>query len=320
MESSAQEIPVMPNRSASRRSSQPNATTSRVRTSQSDVILASTLHDPGGDLAGEIRRWLPRLRRAYADMVVATSPSTAEATNDLLEERGVFIGTLAANERGPLYRLSIREGLRRSGSRVHYLDFDRALHWARGPIHELEALVERSKRHPVLLVGRTPAAHESHQEALVVTETETNRHLARGLGVRGRVDFMVPSFVLDREAARAFLSASRTRGMGIYGEMAGLLFALGHDVAYVECDGLDWETPDRDRRTVSRVGLEAYRDRFDRHDEWRLRYALQRAVEAAFDRVRARLGHPAARLRRLRLGSRPMSSSSLSRTPSTIAI
>lgn len=310
----------MPNRSASRRSSPPSATTSRAPTSQSDVILASTLHDPGGDLTGEIRRWLPRLQRTYADMVVATSPSTADATNELLEERGVFIGTRTANERGPLYRSSIREGLRRSGSQVHYLDFDRALHWARGPIQELEALLERARRHPVLLVGRTRAAHESHQEALVVTETATNRHLASGLGIRGRVDFMVPSFVLDREAARAFLSASRTRGMGIYGEMARLLFSLGHDVAYVECDGLDWETPDRDRRIVSRIGIEAYRDRFDRDDEWRFRWALRRQVEAVFDRVQARLGAPAARLRRRRVGTRPMSASSLSRTESTIAI
>lgn len=311
----------MPNRSASRRSSPPNTAPSRVRASQGDVILASTLHDPGGDLTGEIRRWLPRLEAAYGGLVVATSPSTSEATNGLLEERGVFVGTLASNERGPLYRLAIREGLRRSGSRVHYLDFDRALHWARGPMQELEALLERSKRHPVLLVGRTRAAHQSHQEALVATETDTNRHLASGLGVRGRVDFMVPSFVLDREAARAFLSRSRTRGMGIYGEMARLLFSLGHDVAYVECDGLDWETPDRDRRTVSRIGIEAYRARFDRADEWQLRWALQREVESVFDRVHARLGDASARLRRPRVRpSRPMSSSSLSRTPSTIAI
>lgn len=309
----------MPNRPASRtrpRNGIPSEPRSRSR--QSDVVLAATLHDPDGGLVSEIRRWLPRLQRAYSSVVVATSPGTAPEINELLEARGVFIGTRSANERGPLYRLSIRRAIAEPGTHVHYLDFDRALHWARGPMAELESLLARAPRHPVLLVGRTRAAHGSHQEALVVTETETNRYLADGLGVSGRVDFMVPSFILAKNAAQQFLAGSRTRGMGIYGEMAQLLFSLGHDVAYVECDGLDWETPDRDRRTVARIGLPAYRARFDSDDEWRLRHTLKREVESVFDRAKSRLGDASVRLRRLR--SQQLSSSSLSRTISRIAI
>lgn len=288
--------------------------------SQSDVVLAATLHDPGGDLVGEIRSWLPRLQRAYSEVVVATSPGTASSVNELLATRGVFIGTQKANERGPLYRLSLRRALEESGSRIHYLDFDRALHWARGPVRELEAVLRRSAKHPVLLVGRTRKAHASHQEALVATETDTNHYLARVLGLSGRVDFMVPSFLLEKEAARHFLAGSRTRGMGIYGEMALLLFSLGHDVAYVECDGLDWETPDRDERLVRRIGLPAYRARFDSDQEWRLRHSLQREVKSVFDRARSRLGRAQGRIRRLRLESFELDSSSLSRETSSMAI
>lgn len=279
------------------------------RSAERDVVLAATLHDPEGALVGDIRRYLPRLQRIYRDVVVGTSPGTAPALNRLLEERGVFIGCPNQNERGPLYRSSIRKALEAGGQRVHYLDFDRALHWARGPVEELEEVLDRSASIPVLLIGRTPTAHTSHQEALVVTETATNRYLADGLGLTGRVDFMVPSFLLRADAARTFLQRCRTRGMGIYGEMAHLLFSLGHDVAYVECDGLDWETPDRDRRVVARIGLPAYRDRFDRDDEWDLRHSLQREVEAVFDRSRAKLGDAGTRLRRLRAkrGSSPPS-------------
>lgn len=311
----------MPTRPASPRTPRRSAKGKpRTRSRQSDVVLAATLHDPGGGLVGEIRRWLPRLQRVYRSVVVATSPGTDPAVNELLEEEGVFIGTRVANERGPLYRLSIRRALAEPGSHVHYLDFDRALHWARGPMTELESLLERAPQYPVLLVGRTRAAHTSHQEALVVTETKTNRYLADGLGVSGRVDFMVPSFILDREAAHRFLAGSRTRGMGIYGEMAQLLFSLGHDVAYVECDGLDWETPDRERRTVARIGLPAYRARFDSDEEWRLRHTLQQQVESVFDRARDRLGDAGVRLRRLRLRAKSVGSSSLSRAPDRIAI
>lgn len=311
----------MPARPTSRpRPRPPKNAPSRTHARQSDAVLAATLHDPDGALVSEIRRWLPRLQRAYRSIVVATSPGTAPVVNALLEERGAFIGTLAANERGPLYRLSIRRALAEPANRVHYLDFDRALHWARGPMEELEALLTRAPAYPVLLVGRTRAAHTSHHEALVITEKETNRYLADGLGVSGRVDFMVPSFILQKDAARDLLAGSRTRGMGIYGEIAKLLFSLGHDVAYVECNGLDWETPDRDRRTVSRIGLPAYRARFDSDDEWRLRRALKREVEAGFDRARRRLGDGSSRLRRFRLRSQAMGTSSLSRTAGRIAI
>lgn len=311
----------MPNRSETpSRPRTPANPAPRPRPGGSDIVLAATLHDPDGGLVGEIRRWLPRLERAYRNVVVATSPGTAPEINDVLEERGVFIGTRVANERGPLYRLSIRRAIGQPGTHVHYLDFDRALHWARGPMEELEALLARASRHPVMLVGRTRAAHTSHQEALVVTETETNRYLADGLSVAGRVDFMVPSFILDKDAARQFLALSRTRGMGIYGEMAQLLFSLGHDVAYVECDGLDWETPDRERRTVARIGLPAYRERFDCDDEWRLRRTLKNEVESVFDRARGRIGEANARLLRFRLRKHRLDSSSPSRTRTRIAI
>jgi hypothetical protein len=283
-------------------------------------VLAATLHDPEGGLVSEVRRWLPRLERAYSAVVVATSPGTSPKINAILEERGVFIGTREANDRGPLYRLSIRRALAEPGNRIHYLDFDRALHWARGPMAELEMVLARAAQYPVLLVGRTRSAHTSHQKALVVTETETNRYLADGLGVTGRVDFMVPSFILDKDAAKRFLASSRTRGMGIYGEMARLLFSLGHDVAYVECDGLDWETPDRDRRVVGRIGLPAYRARFDRDDEWELRHSLKREVESVFDRARDRLGEAQAGMHRLRLGASALGTRSLSRATGSMAI
>ncbi len=259
------------------------------------VVLAATLHDATGALAGDLRRHLPALRRVYGDLAVATSPTTSPRIIEALQSAGCFAGAPEANERGPLYRLALRSALAHGGDFVHYLDLDRALHWApRG--RTLAALV-RSVRHDVVLVGRTERAHRSHHRPLFVTETEANRTLAAQAGLRGRVDFLVPSFIVSREACGLLLARSRARSSVIYGELAALLLGLASEVGYVECAGLDWETPDRSRREVARVGLARWRRRWDTPEEWTFRYALATDVVRGF--VRTLVRYPArARLRR----------------------
>ena len=205
-----------------------------------------------------------------------------------LARAGCYAGTPRVNARGPLYRRALRAALAGAADRVHYLDFDRALHWAATRPRELERLVRRLGRHAIVLVGRTQAAHRSHHRPLVATETDVNRALARRLGVRRRIDFLVPSFALERAACARLLRRSRAVGGAIYGELAALLLGLGPAVAYVECAGLDWETPDRDRPGVARLGLPAWRARWDTPREWRLRRALAAEIETGFTRTLAR--------------------------------
>src|SRR5437762_2051402 len=87
-------------------------------------------------------------------------------------------------------------------------------------------------------------------------------------------------------------------GEALYGEWAALVVQLGRDVAYVECRGLDWETPDRHRRSVRRVGLPAWRNRWSSPAEWDLR--IDMASEILRGATRALAGAPRARpIRRL---------------------
>jgi hypothetical protein len=249
-----------------------------------DVALAATLHDPPGALLRDIARFLPRLQRLYGPVAVATSPPTDERVRALLAEHGADAGSPPSNTRGPLYRRSLRTALASGAGRVHYLDFDRALHWmARRPA-ELAAVLGMARRRPALLIGRTPRAHASHHEALVVTEAEAAERFAARLGLRGRVDFLVPSFVLERAAVLRLLARSRARDSTMYGEWIGLLAGLGVALAYVECDGLDFETPDRHRAAIRRVGLSAWRRALSTPEEW----AMRRAMGAEFEQGLAR--------------------------------
>jgi hypothetical protein len=238
------------------------------------IALAATLHDPPGALLADIARFLPALQRAYETVAVASSPPTARRIRAALAAVGADAGSPPANTRGPLYRLALRRALAGGAPRVHYLDFDRALHWVARRPTELATLLQRAEREPALLVGRTPRAHASHHEALVATEADAAARFATRLGLRGRVDFLVPSFVLRRAAVARLLARSRARNSTLYGEWVALLVGLGEHLTYVECEGLEWETPDRHRDQVRRVGLPAWRRALSTPTEWTLRRAM----------------------------------------------
>jgi len=263
------------------------------------VALAATLHDATGALRREIAWALPRLRAMYASIAVTASPPTSRRLVADLRDAGIHGGTPAANIRGPLYRLAVREAVRANAAAVHYLDFDRALHWLRVAPREYRAVVRVALKHPALLIGRTEKAHASHHRPLWATEVVANRLMADHLGMRGRVDFLAPSFVLTPPAARELVRRSRARDDDVYGEWAALVPALAPELAYIECRVLDWETPDRHRRAVRRIGLAAWRRRQENPREWALRTALAARIVGGFERTRRRApGMP--RLVRLR--------------------
>jgi len=254
------------------------------------VALAATLHDASGALRGTIRRQLPALRARYDAITVTTSPPTHASVQELLAELGIHGGTPRANARGPLYRLALRRALASGATAVHYLDFDRALHWVETRPRELSAVLRLATCHPAVLLGRTVGAHRSHHRALFETERLANRALAARLGTRRRVDFLVPSFILTRPLTRALVRRSRAYDADLYGEWPALLATLGEPLVYRECRGLDWETPDRARAEVRRMGLAAWRRRFDTPDEWRVREVMAADFLRGFDATLARAG------------------------------
>lgn len=267
-----------------------------------DVALAATLHDPTGALATLVRRTLPWLQSRYAHVAVTTSPPTQARMVAQLARAGVWAGAPPANQRGPLYRLALRRALASGAGRVHYLDFDRAIHWVLRGRRELDAVLRVALRRRILLLGRTPKAHQTHHRPLVATEGIVNRLFAEQLNLDGRVDWLVPSFVLDREATALLLRRSRARDAALYGEWPALLAGIDPHPAYLECRWLDWETPDRFSRAVRRIGLAAWRQRQETPAEWGLRTSMAAEFVRGFTRTLARF--PAGTFRPTRLPAR----------------
>ena len=263
----------------------------------SDIALAATLHDPPGALAEAIASGLPRLAALYRGVAVATSPPTAPGVVSLLAAQGMHAGTTRTNLRGPLYRLALRRAAATGAARVHYLDFDRALRWVARAPRELRAVLRLGSRHRVLVLGRTAKAHRSHHLPLYATEALVNRLMTGRLTVARPLDLLVPSFILERPAAVRLLARSRARDAAVYGEWAALVLGLAPEIAYLECRGLDWETPDRHRRAVRRLGLPAWRRRQETPAEWARRVGMAADFLAGFERALARapLARPAVR-------------------------
>jgi len=253
-----------------------------------DVALAATFHDPPAALADLLVATLPQLGAIYRGVAVATSPPTAIRMKKILADAGMLVGTPPSNRRGPLYRLALRGALATGAAHVHYLDLDRALHWLRRAPRELRAVLRLAAAHSVLLLGRTAKAHRSHHLPLYATEVLANRLVCGQLGLARPVDVLVPSFVLARDAARSLLARSRALGAAIYGEWAAMVMTLAPEIAYLECRGLDWETPDRHRKAVRRLGLPAWRRRQETPAEWALRIAIASAFVTGFQRTLAR--------------------------------
>src|SRR5213078_2577409 len=135
---------------------------------------------------------------------------------------------------------------------------------------ELRAVLRLGARHGVLVLGRTPKAHRSHHLPLYATEALVNRLMTVRL-----------------------LARSRARDAALYGEWAALVLGLAPEVTYLECRGLDWETPDRHRGAVRRIGLPAWRRRQETPAEWARRVAMAADFLAGFERALGRT--PAAR-------------------------
>lgn len=264
-----------------------------------DLALAATLHDAEGALVADVRRALPMLRGLYRHVAVATSPPTATRVVRLLAAEGVHAGTPRTNTRGPLYRLCVRAALDGGTSRVHYLDFDRALHWTIAAPRELAAVARLAARSSSLWIGRTAKAHASHHQPLFATEVVVNQLIARRLGIAGRLDVLVPSFVLSRAGAAALVAGSHARDAAVYGEWVALLAGIDPAPAYVECRGLDWETPDRHRRAVRRVGPAQWRRRHDTPAEWASRIELAADIVRGFERTLTGRPDPRVTLARL---------------------
>ena len=142
----------------------------------------------------------------------------------------------------------------------------------------------RAARARAVLIGRTPARPPVAPPA--AARDGGRREPADGRAPRHRRAASISWSRRSSSTASAQLACSPGRARATRPSTAsGRRCSPGWAVrsAYLECRGLDWETPDRHRRAVRRVGLEAWRARQDTPAEWRLRIDWRPTIVRGFD-------------------------------------
>ncbi|MBC8099866.1 MAG: hypothetical protein H7Y11_10520 [Armatimonadetes bacterium] len=144
----------------------------------------------------------------------------------------------------------VRLGLTTTATHVHYVDMDRLVRWVELRPDELKQLVERVQMVDSLVIGRTPAAYQTHARTLIETEALPNMVFSQYLG--RQMDFAAGSRGLSRRAAELVLShTSEANSLALDVGWAVLVHRAGMTWDYVEVNGLDWETADRFREIAA---------------------------------------------------------------------
>ncbi|MBI4133289.1 hypothetical protein HY478_01615 [Candidatus Uhrbacteria bacterium] len=232
------------------------------------VTLACTTHDPNGNLASLLERWLPEVLKRFKTMVVSSSPGLNRATHNLLSANGVEVHVLDQNDIGVNYRTAIREGSKHGD--IFYVDLDRILHWASTYPDELDRARTELNGKEWVLFERSVRALATHQRPLVETE-KLFTIVVNAMSGWGMHDYLSGAFFLGKPTAEILNHKLTRTGQDWWGEYYITLLQAGCTPHFIACEGLEWETPDRFEKEIAAMGLEAWRARFETPDEWALR-------------------------------------------------
>ncbi|HEU5013617.1 MAG TPA: hypothetical protein VFT66_13920 [Roseiflexaceae bacterium] len=223
------------------------------------VVLATTVHDPGGRMLEQTARALPILREIFASIAAQVTHASSDTTLALLHEAGALIRQDPAErfagymKLGRPRRESVELALQCEQLLIMFCDFDRVIHWADVYPDELAATAARLPEQDFTVMGRTPRAFASHPRVQRDTESIVNHVFAM---TRGKPwDITAAARGLSRRAAKAILAGCPDESIGtdaswpLFVQQAG-----GFSMGYLATEGLEFETADRFGDEVAAAG------------------------------------------------------------------
>ncbi len=194
---------------------------------------------PHGELP-RLLAYLPQIKALYSHLVVALIDCDTETRMALERMPDLH---LALPPDGAHSRVAaLRAACATDAAYLHYCDMDRLIRWVETHPDELRRTVEAIPTADCLILGRTPAAYNSHPEAMLTTERVINTVASHLLGLP--VDICAGSKGLSLPLVRFLLTQIPEDG---WGDVSWAILArqAGFSVAYLAADGLDYETADR---------------------------------------------------------------------------
>jgi hypothetical protein len=206
---------------------------------------------------------------------VAYTPKTHHDTVTLLKDNG-YSAFKAKDTVISSYQTALTASTRSNVDRIFYCDLDRALHWIKTYPNELRTLAEPSPPNDFVLIGRTKRAFETHPETQTLTEGVGNTLTSKVLGFQETRDILGTTWILTPSSAKKILKMKPSNRYGFYAEWPIFLWKTAQNPAYVESEGLEWETPDRYQEEIKAKGFDEWRRSFQTASEWRKRTEMLR--------------------------------------------
>lgn len=259
-------------------------------TDRTRLVLASTFHDPGSRLASLIERSARALKGLFSEICVCITPETHSGLVETVKARG-FRVERGSTERITTYKRAI-EGALTSGPGpdcLFYCDFDRILHWVSRYPDELAKTCGEVVKYEFTIIGRTDRAFATHPETQKETESIVNAVCSYALGFDSRRDVISATWAGLPRIVRYMLDNSSGDDFGLYAEWPILGFQKANNPAYLEAEGLEWETPDRYEEEIKAMGYDGWIEAFQSPEEWRRRVAIARRVVEALLKSKAML-------------------------------
>lgn len=240
--------------------------------------LATTIHDPENRLYEQMCREWPKIATLFSFIAVNASPNTSEAVLAFLRSQGAHIQQQQLSDEesalclGEARRDVVLASLAATipdamSTHTLHCDFDRVLHWSEQYRDELRQMVARVPDHDFTVFGRTPRAFASHPRIQRDTERIINHVFSLASGKEW--DITAAARGISRRAAKAIRDGCHERSFGVDAAWPLFIQQLMKEqseltMAYVEAEGLEFETVDRYMAEADALGgVEAWVDQLD---------------------------------------------------------
>jgi len=249
------------------------------------TVLAATIHDPEPRLLKLLKEYAPRLGLDDEPRIVAYSPPTHTRIVRALEGLG-YITVPSGESVQSGYCAALERGLREFPDHVFYCDLDRLIHWVRTYPEEYRQTRRKALEYEFLMVGRTLKAFQTHPRTQTCTEGIANLVASRILGFKDTRDIIGVCWGLSSSLVQLLLSTPRRNSYGFYCGWPVIAWRNSAKKAYLEVEGLEWETPDRYEHEIAVEGYERWLRAFMTPMEWERRsLILKDSVETLLDLV-----------------------------------
>jgi len=238
-------------------------------------LLAATLHDPEFRLKPEIKVALPKVKELFVKGIICLTPHTPEEVRSFLTKNGLLVKLEPDDIHIMSYKIAIRTALENidnnSSQRIFHIDFDRLVHWINTYPEELTNLLQKNINVEYLHIGRTTRAFNTHPKTQTETERIMNEFGSKILGLENTMDIISVCYIFTKDLGEKILKVNNFTKTGFYGSWPIYFWNFARSKSYIEVEGHEWETPDRFKVEIDKIGLERWKEQFQSKEEWNKR-------------------------------------------------